>query len=370
MKLNALFRRRYTSPGAPPGSLAPPIQQIPPRIHAISYDAEGLEELDVEDPREVAGLVRRGGVVWIDVQGLGDGTVVSTIGEQLGLHPLALSDVVNLGQRPKFEEYGDVLFAVVRMVTIVEDGTLDWEQVSLFLGAHFVLTFQETYGDCLDPLRERLRKGRKQLRSTGSDYLACMVVDTIVDGYFPVLERHGDELERLERSILYAPSRELLRGVYRIKRDLMAFRRSAWPLRDALNHLLRDDEAPISAEARPYLRDTTDHIVQIVDVNETYRELASSLVDVYLSTLGHRTNEIMRVLTVISAIFIPLTFLAGVYGMNFDTSLPANMPELGWRYGYLAFWAVSIALTVVLMLVFRRLGWLGGDARRDLDASE
>ncbi len=368
--MTQLFRRHYTFPGAPPGSLAPPQRLVAPRIHAIAYHAETLEETDLEDPRQVVDVIRPDRVVWIDVQGLGDGSVVNTIGELLGLHQLALSDVVNLGQRPKFEEYGDVLFAVARMVTILGDGRLEWEQVSLFLAPRYVLTFQETYGDCLDPLRERLRKGRKQVRTTGSDYLACMVVDTIVDGYFPVLERHGDDLERLERAILRAPTREVLRDVYCIKRELMAFRRSAWPLRDALNHLLRDDEAPISDAARPYLRDTTDHIVQIVDINETYRELASSLVDVYLTTLGHRTNEIMRVLTVISAIFIPLTFLAGVYGMNFDTSQPANLPELGWRFGYVAFWVISLALTVALLVAFRRLGWLGGERSRELDVSE
>ena len=371
MKLTELFRRHYTPAGAPPGSMKRPERLVAPRIHAIAYDAESLEELDVAGPEQALALVRPGRVVWIDVQGLGDGSVVHQLGMGLGLHPLALSDVVNLGQRPKFEDYDDVLFGVVRMIAVDEDtGALEWEQVSLFLGPGWVLTFQETHGDCLDPLRERLRKGRRQVREAGGDYLACMVVDTIVDAYFPVLEHHGDELERLETAILRSPTREILHGVYRIRRDLVAFRRAAWPLRDSLNQLLRDEDAPISDHARPYLRDTTDHIVQIVDVNETYRELASSLVDVYLSTLGHRTNEIMRVLTVVSTIFIPLTFLAGVYGMNFDTTHPLNLPELGWPYGYVAFWLVTLAVGCTLLVIFRRLGWLGGRASEDPDPPE
>lgn len=236
---------------------------------------------------------------------------------------------------------------------------MEWEQVSLFLRPGLVLTFQKRHDDCLDPLRQRIREAGKVIRRSGSDYLACMVVDAIVDGYFPVLERDGDELERLEAEILAGPRVENVRAVYRIKRDLMAFRRATWPLREALAHLMREEGGPISASARVYLRDTTDHVMQVVDVNETYRELASSLIDLYLSSVGHKTNEIMRVLTLVATIFIPLTFVAGIYGMNFDTSLPGNLPELGWRYGYLFFWLVCIALGGSLLALFRRLGWLG-----------
>lgn len=356
-----LFHRKFSHVGAPPGHFAAPTRFVEPELHLISYGPEELEERRLAGPEEAAAARRAGRVTWVDVQGLGDGSVVQKLGELFGLHPLAVSDIVNLGQRPKADEYETHLYVVLRMASIDGDGELHWEQVSVVLGEDYVLSFQEQRGDCLDPLRERVRKSRRMLRKAGPDYLACMIIDAIVDGYFPVLEHHGEQLEDFEDAILQQADPDVLAGVYRVKRDLMTFRRAAWPLREALNQLQRREEDPwIAPEVRPYLRDTVDHVTQVVDVNETYRELAASLVDVYLSTLGQRTNEIMRVLTVIATIFIPLTFFAGVYGMNFDLEHPANMPELTWRYGYVGFWAISLLIAVGLLLAFRRLGWLGG----------
>jgi len=283
---------------------------------------------------------------------------VRELGEHLELHQLAVSDVLNVGQRPKVDHYENTLFVVMRMVTLDSEGGLNREQVSLFLGDHFVLSFQETYEDCLEPLRKRLRDGRKQVRSNGASYLACMIIDAVVDGYFPILEHYGDKLEDLEYRVLDG-ARDVLADLYPTKRDLAEFRHSTWPLREALADLIREDEDYLTDLDRLHLRDTLDHTMQVIDVVESYRELAASLVDVHLSMIGQRTNEIMRVLTVVSAIFIPLTFVAGIYGMNFDTDLPGNLPELGLAYGYLIFWAICVVLAGSLLILFRRLGWLG-----------
>lgn len=353
-----LFRRHFTRPGAAPGTLAPSPTAVPPRVHAILYDAESIQEIDINPASECIYLPPGQSVIWIDVQGLADTELIKHLGAAFKLHPLLVADVINVGQRPKVDEYGDVLFVVVRMVTHDDNGSCRWEQVSIVIGPRFVLSFQETYGDCLNPVRDRIRAGKKPVRVSGSDYLGCIVIDGIVDGYFPILERLGDRLEEIESRIIRDADQSALGDVYRIKRDIMEFRHSAWPLRDALNHMLRDFPEHISDPVRPYLRDTTDHVMQVVDVIENYRELAGSFVDVYLSMVSNRTNEVMRLLAVISTIFIPLTFLAGVYGMNFDTREPANMPELAWRYGYLIFWIICFAVGGGLMLVFWRLGWL------------
>lgn len=300
------------------------------------------------------------GVLWIDVQGLSDHDLIRGLGERFHLHPLALADVVNLGQRPKVEAYGDVLFCVVRMVTLTEAHHVKCEQVTLFIGPRFVISFQEDPGDCLDPLRQRIRQARPLMRQSGSDYLGSMIIDAIIDGYFPVVESFGERLEELEARVIDRPKRPVLREIYEAKRELLELRRSTWPLRETLVHLVRDPPPSFHANTVPFLRDAADHAMQVADVIETYRELASSFLDVYLSGISHRTNEVMKVLTVLSSIFIPLTFLAGVYGMNFDTRHPYNMPELGWAYGYPAFLGVCAATAVVLLVIFRRFGWLGG----------
>lgn len=358
--VRSIFHRRRTPAGAAPGAFVLPAEAAPPRVQVIRYGPDRLEEETVTGAREAFERISGEGVTWIDVQGLGDGRLLSELGAFLGLHRLAIADVANPGQRPKVEDYGDILFCVIRMVTPDGQDGDRWEQVSLFLGKTWVLTVQEFPRDCLDPLRKRLREASRSIRSEGADYLACMVLDAIVDGYFPHLERLGELLEDLETRLVSRPEESTLGEVYRVRRELMTTRRAAWPLRETYSQLLRDGHALLTAPTRPYLRDTADHVFQVVDVIETYRELAGSFVDVYLSSLANRTNEVMRVLTVLATIFVPLTFLTGVYGMNFDTTSPFNMPELGWRYGYLAFWGVGLAMATALLVVFRRLGWLGG----------
>jgi len=353
-----IFKRHFTKPGAAPGTLAPSPTAVTPRVHAFVFDANSISEIDVNPDSECVYMPPGQSVVWIDVQGLGDVPLIEHLAEQFKLHPLLVADIINIGQRPKVEEYDDILFVIMRMVTPDGTDSTKWEQVSLVIGPRFVLSFQETYGDCLNPIRERLRTGKKALRASGSDYLGCMIIDGVVDGYFPILEHFGDHLEDIETRVIDKPDSDVLGDVYSIKRDLMTFRRAAWPLRDALNQLLRDGHPILTDGVRPYLRDSADHVMQVVDVIENYRELAGSFVDVYLSSVSNRTNEVMRVLTVIATIFIPLTFLAGVYGMNFDTHHPANMPELHWRYGYAIFWAICFAVGFGLIGAFWKLGWL------------
>lgn len=329
-------------------------------MRVIRYSPTEHTEHAPKDAHEAKALLLSGHITWIDVVGIGDPALVEAFGKLFGLHRLALSDVMNTGQRPKVDDYGESMYAAVRMVTLDDDDLIQWEQVSLFLGRDFVITFQERPGDCLDPLRLRLKSSTSMLRRSGSDYLAIQVLDSIVDGYFPVLEEYGEQLEELEAKVIDRPDPEVLADVYRAKRELVHFRRAVWPLRDSLSQVLREGHALLSAETLPYLRDINDHVMQVVDVQESYRELAGSFIDVYLSGVSNRTNEVMKVLTVISTIFIPLTFVAGVYGMNFDPEVPGNMPELRWRFGYPAFWIFTLVVATALLIVFRRLGWLGG----------
>lgn len=352
-----LFRRRFTPQGSNPGSVAE-VHGEPSLISVMSFNETELDEYDVTTPEDAHQLLRQDRMTWIDMRGLDDGQFVQRFGEMFQLDPLAVSDVVNVGQRPKLDDYPGNLFLVVRMVTITEAGDLQWEQVSMFLGPNYVLSFQERHQDCLDPIRARIRAGRRSIRTRGSDYLFAMLVDAIVDGYFPVLEHFAEQLERFENEILADRGSSVFGELYRTKRDLASFRRAALPLRDAMSSLLKDDQDWLAEDLSPFVRDTLDHVMQVAEVTESYRELSVSLVDVHLSMVGQRTNDVMRVLTVISAIFIPLTFIAGVFGMNFDTAYRWNLPELRQPYGYAIFWGLCITLGVTLTVVFKRLGWL------------
>lgn len=361
----SIFRRTSAPPGSSPGTFAPLAADGPePELVLIRYNKDDLEEdrLRGEDIHWTP--AKPGMMTWADLRGFGDGSVLTKLGEQFGLHPLTISDIANLGQRPKVEDYANGIFVVMRAIELDQENRLGWSQVSMFFDSDDVLTFQDKEMPWLNNLRHRLHSGRKVIRESQADYLACMVMDAVVDSYFPMLEHYSDRLEEHEERILAEHfDDDLLGELYLTKRDLAAFRRSVWPLREALAHLSRESDEALSPSAKMYLRDTMDHLMQVIDVLESYRELASSLVDVYLSLVGQRTNDIMRVLTIVATIFIPLTFVAGIYGMNFDTSAPGNLPELGWRYGYFFFWVVCIIMTGLLLVAFRRLGWLGGKRR-------
>lgn len=355
-KVRKAFRRQ-SSPGAEPGVIRVDPEAPRTQLRVLSFGPDDLEESEVRDVEALAAIAGRRPVTWVDVEGLGDADTLARIGTLFGLHPLAMEDVVNVHQRPKVESYGDHLFIVARMLSIT-DGQVEGEQVSVFLGRNVVLTFQERPGDCLEPVRTRIRRAQSSIRRQGADHLAYAVLDALIDGYFPVLESLGDRMEALEEEILQSPSTDDVAAVHQVKRDLLAVRRAAWPLRDALSTMIRDPSELVQPETRVFLRDCYDHCVQVIDTLETFREIASALMDAYMSAISHRMNEVMKVLTLIATIFIPLTFVAGVYGMNFDTDSPWNMPELKWRYGYVAFWALIAVTTLTMVLVFRSRGWI------------
>lgn len=359
-----VFISRRTKPGAPPGSIVPKqatTPTVPRDIQAFIFSDESCQELtQVEDLQKLKEMVKPHETVWINVDRVDNVEVIRGLGELYNLHSLALEDVVNVHQRPKVDLYDDVAFIVLRMPEL-QDG-LELEQFSLFLGKGFVITFQEKPGDCLDPIRERLRRGKGRIRKSGADYLAYTILDATIDHYFPVLERYGEMLEDLEHRVMESPSRELISEMYSIRHDLLALRRALWPTRDAMNVLTREDEAPINEATKLYVRDCYDHVVQLIDIVEACRDLTSSLMDVYLSALSHRMNEIMKMLTLIATIFIPLGFIASLYGMNFDRAAsPWNMPELGWAWGYPFALGLMAIVALVLLLYFYKRGWLGRD---------
>jgi len=349
------------------GAMPADPSQIAPEMVVLAYSPEEMIEKVIESPEEIHTLLERWPVVWLNVSGLGDGRIVHAIGEVFGLHNLAVEDVVHAQQRAKVEPYDDHIFIVNRMMKF--EDVLDTEQLSLFLGRGFVLTIQEWPGDCWDDVRHRIRTKHGHIRGAGADYLAYALIDAVIDSYFPILDRISDKLEELDNHVLERPSTESVVGIHRIKRELIAIRRACWPFREAMNVLMREESTLILPETRLYLRDCYDHTIRIVEIVETYRELASGLMDVYLSSVSHRTNDIMKVLTIFAAIFIPLSFIAALYGMNFhDERSPWNMPELSWRFGYPFALGLMAAVAVALLGFFRYKGWLGGDdglRRRD-----
>jgi magnesium transporter len=353
-----LFRRRHSPPGTPPGTITIPPGASPPVITVFAFDGRQCVESEAKTVAELRDFLEKYPVTWINVDGLGDKAVIEELGNLFRLHPLALEDVVNTHQRPKVDEYDGHLFIVLRMMQRRE--MLNEEQVSFFVGKNFVLTFQDYQpGDSFDPVRQRLRTGGP-LTSRRTDYLAYRLIDAVVDSYFPLLEQYGELLESLEEDVLLRADARTLTRVHAIRHDLLAVRRAIWPTRDAMSALVRDPSPLIQDDTRPFLRDVYDHTIQLMDLLETYRELGSDLRDLHLSSASNRLSEIMKVLTIISTIFIPLTFIAGVYGMNFDPdSSPWNMPELRWYWGYPVTLLVMMLIGVALLIFFRRRGWLG-----------
>ena len=351
-----LFARRSPPPGSRPGTIVLPAETVPTRIHAIIYDAAHCDEYELRSAEELVAAACAPGITWIDVQGLGDGAALEWIRDALEVHPLAVADAANVPQRPKFEDYGDRHLIVTQMVEFTEDNSLELEQLTLILGPAWVVTVQEHPGDCFDPLRERLRSGAGHIRRLGVDFLAYALIDQVIDSYFPAVEEIAGVLEDLEEEVIQQPRRATLVRVHAVRRTLIALHRMLWRQRDALAQMMRAEEGPFSAAVRVYLRDAHDHTLQALDTIESYRELSVGLMDVYLSSVSNRLNEVMKTLTVMGTIFLPLSFLVGVYGMNFE-----NMPELHWHYGYYGVWAVMLLVAGGLLGWFWRRGWLEPD---------
>ncbi len=355
-----LFDYYYENQGSAPGTLYIEKDASPTTIDLIDYSPTNLTSAQLSKPEECAPYLDTESVSWVDVLGLGSEDVLKRLGKVFGLHPLVLEDVVNVPQRPKVEDYEDHLVFIAQMVMLKPRGQGFWiEQVSFVLGKHYLLTVQEEpERDCFGSVRDRIRASKGSVRKSGPDYLAYTLLDAVIDGFFPVLEAYGERIEDLEEEVVIHPTRRTLQKIYRVRRELLALRRAIWPQRDAINTLIRGGSDLISPEVQIYLRDCYDHAVQVMDMVETYRELASGLMDVYLSAVGNKMNEIMKLLTVISSIFIPLTFIAGVYGMNFNTEKsPFNMPELSWYWGYPLCLALMAAIAGGLVYFFWRRGW-------------
>ncbi|WP_300998867.1 magnesium/cobalt transporter CorA [Methanoculleus sp.] len=324
----------------------------PVTVTVTSYDESRFDERTCTRAGEIGGLALGPAVTWIDADGVHDTRMVQAIGDAVGIHPLTLEDIANTGQRPKIEDYRDYLYVAVRMLA-PGDGEFHSEQVSLVLGKGYVVSFQEQPGDVFERIRERLRAGAGRLRSEGADYLFYALLDAIVDGYFSVIEVFGERIEAVEEEVVADPDRETLQAIYALKRSLIALRRSVWPLRDVVAELERGDSPLILGSTLVYLRDVYDHTIEVAETVETYREMMSGTLDVYLSSQSSRMNEIMKVLTIIATIFIPLTFIAGVYGMNF-----AYMPEIRHPWGYPAALASMAVVAGVMLLYFRKKRWI------------
>jgi magnesium transporter len=338
--------------GRSPSTLQAPADASPTTIRVIGYGQAGVFEHNDADLAKIEALRRTSSVVWVDVTGVRDIALLKQLAEQFNLHRLALEDIVNVNQRAKVEDFQDQVFVILRMI---DPGNLyDTEQFAMFVGADFVLTVQERPGDCFGMVRNRLRDPKGQMQKRGADYLAYALLDAVVDAYFPVLERMDARLEAIEVGILEGRANaNAVPDLHSSRRCLLELRRAVWPLREAISALARGENRFFSHDVHPYLRDVGDHVVQLIDLLENYREITSSLLDLHLSTVNHKLNEVMKLLTVISTIFIPLTFLAGVYGMNFSW-----MPETQVWWGYPVLLTVMLVTALFMLRWFRRRGWI------------
>jgi magnesium transporter len=342
--------------GLPPGTLVHVGEKKAEKVKitVIDYDRENFEEKEVEKIEECFTDKDKPTVTWINVDGLQEVGIIEKVGAHFGIHPLVLEDILHTGQRPKVEDLGDYIFIVLKMLyhDDQEDEMLG-EQVSLLLGQNCVISFQEREGDIFNPIRERIRNSKGRIRRAGADYLAYALVDAIVDHYFVILEKMGEKIESLEEELVTNPTPETLQIIHKLKRNLIFLRKSVWPLREVINALERGESPLITEPTGIYLRDVYDHSIQVIDTIETFRDMVSGMLDIYLSSLSNRMNEVMKVLTIIATIFIPLTFIAGIYGMNFKF-----MPELEWHWGYPTALIVMLLIVGSMFIYFRRKKWL------------
>jgi magnesium transporter len=357
----SLLKSSSRKAGLPPGSSVYVGEQRVDRVSItiIDYDENNLRQSTPASLEECFIYKDTPSISWINIDGLHDTETISRIGAAFGLHPLIIEDVLNTTQRPKIDVHDEYVYMVLRMHSYdVVKHEVTTEQVSIVLGTAFLLTFQEKPGDIFDPVRERLKTGRGRIRRMGHDYLAYSLLDSVVDSYFSVLEKVGEEIDQLEENLLNAPTPEMLRRIHFFKREMILMRKAVWPLREVISTLQREEVDLVSDAIMVYLRDLHDHTIQVIDTVETFRDMLSSMVEIYLSSISNRMNEVMKVLTIFAAIFIPLTLIAGIYGMNFNTAKsPLNMPELDWYFGY-PFALILMALVGFgMMMIFKRKGW-------------
>ncbi|MBU2690039.1 MAG: magnesium/cobalt transporter CorA [Candidatus Eisenbacteria bacterium] len=360
---------RKVVPGTAAGTFVIDPETPKPTIQLMAYNPDTYEELEIESLDQIQDYLGRFPVTWVNVNGLSDSESFTTFGNMFNLHPLAMEDVVNVPQRPKVEEFQVQLFIVSQMPTLGHEHLK--EQLSLFLGKNYVLTFQERPGDCLDPIRARVRKGGPRLRNAGPDYLTHAILDRILDTYFPYLDEYGEQLSALEERLFRNPTKADLHRLHQLKRSLEPLRYILLSYRDVFISLSRDETPFVTETIHFYLRDCYDHTLQLIDLLANYRETCSSLMDLYLSSVSNKMNEVMKVLTITATIFIPLTFIAGIYGMNFDPGASRfNMPELGWYWGYPFALTLMVIVALVMIFFFRSRGWLGGSVGPDDDDAD
>ncbi|GAB4374471.1 MAG: magnesium/cobalt transporter CorA [Calditrichia bacterium] len=354
--VDKFLKKRSKKIGLPPGTMIHVGEKMVEKvsISLIDYDESQWQARELKNVEEALPFKDTPTTSWLNITGLHDPGVLENIGTYFDIHPLVLEDVLNTDQRPKLDFFDDYLFVVLKMIRYDEENEeVDIEQVSIILGQNYVITFQEREGDIFQSVRERIKDPRSRLRRKGPGYLMYALIDVIVDHYFLVLEKLGETLEELEENVLESPRRSVVQTIHRIKRELLVLRKSIWPLRELISGLLREESDLIDASLDPFFRDVYDHTIQVVDTLETYRDMISGILDLYLSTVSNRMNEIMKVLTIIATIFIPLTFIAGVYGMNFE-----YMPELKWRWGYFAVLGLMGLIFIGMLIYFRRKKWL------------
>ena len=351
------MKRAKQQVGLSPGTLVhvgeKKIEKV--RIRIIDYDEAHLEEKEPKMVEESFPFKDKPTITWINIDGLHDIEIIEKIGKHFDLHPLVLEDIVNTEQRPKIEDFGDHIFVVLKMLYYDdnEKNQLEAEQVSLIFGSNFVISFQERLGKIFEPLRERIRKGKGRVRKLGTDYLAYALIDSIVDNYFVILEQFGERIEDTEQELATNPTAETLQTIRVFKKEMIFLRKSIWPLREVVNLLERGESSLIQESTGIYLRDVYDHTIQIIDSVESYRDMLSGMLDVYLSSISNKMNEVMKVLTIFAAIFIPLTFVAGIYGTNFTF-----IPEFEWQWSYFAFLLVLFLIAITMLVYFRRKKWL------------
>jgi len=353
----ASLKKRSRKAGLPPGTLVHIGERKSEgtQITQFIYNEQEVEERELTQPEECASFQDQASTVWINVSGLHQVEILEKLNNCFQLHPLVLEDILNTDQRPKMEDFGNYLYIVLKALYLIGDreDVADSEQVSLILGPNFVLSFEEKEGPLFEAIRERLRQGKGRLRKMGPDYLVQTILDTIIDQYFVVLEKLGEKIEVLEEELVTRPTPATLREMHKLKTNVIFLRKALWPLREVIAGLERRESSLIKESTVIYLRDIYDHAIQIIDNIETFRDMLSGMLDIYLSSMSNRMNEIMKVLTIIATLFIPLTFIVGWYGMNFK-----YMPELSWPWGYPLIILIMLMVTVVMLLYFRRKKWL------------
>ena len=323
------------------------------RISMIDYTKDRVKDKILKRIEECYPYKRKKSVTWINIDGLHDVKTIEKLGKEFKLHHLLLEDILNTGQRPKMEDFEDYFLFVTKMLRLNDDSRIEAEQISIVLGRDYVVSFQERTGDVFDSIRERITERKGRIRDMGADYLAYTLLDSIVDNYYQILEKVGERIERMEEVLLEKSSPATLEEIHKLRRVLIMLRKAIWPLRDVVNGFLREESPLIKDSTKVYLRDVYDHTIQVMDTIATYRDMLRGMLDVYLSTVSNKMNEVMKVLTIIATIFIPLTFIAGIYGMNF-----AHMPELGWRWAYPAVMLLMVIMVVIMLGYFRKKRWI------------